>query len=129
MADTSNFSLKELDVVSVAKVPPVHGAKAPRKPLMTALEEPDAAIVANFTWLHGAAAPDEPPGAAHKCTDHRLTTRSSLVKNLRHHTRTDRLTTFADSETNVLDHRDRLAERNLHVDVIAWHAHFGAPEQ
>ena len=46
-----------------------------------------------------------------------------LAIDLRNNAGADRATAFADSETNVLFHRDRANELDVHLDVVARHAH------
>lgn len=46
------------------------------------------------------------------------------VQNLGYYPGTDSLTTFANRESNVIGHSDRLTEFHLHGDIVTWHAHF-----
>ena len=51
------------------------------------------------------------------------------VQNLGHYSGTDSLTTFANSESNVIGHSDRLTEFNLHGHIVTRHAHFSTTQQ
>src|SRR5262249_18782483 len=49
--------------------------------------------------------------------------------NLRHNSGTDRLATFADSETDAFVHRDRLRQLDHDPGIVARHAHFSPAQQ